>query len=518
MPITSMPNVNASKPKEIAAIDLGSNSFHMVVARIVDGSLQILSRIKQRVHMADGLDTENHLSQEAMDRGLACLALFAERLQGFDEDNVRIVATHTLRRAVNAQQFLDQAAAVLPYPIELISGQEEARLIYLGVAHTQSETGRRLVVDIGGGSTEMVIGEGFDPIFAESRQMGCVSFAQRFFPAGKISAGAFRKACVAAQQKIENLSWQYRQLNWDFALGSSGTIKAIHEVILALGEKDGHITRERLQQITDKVLAFDDFASLKLPGLPDERQAVFVPGLAILCGVFDELQIKEMRFSDGALREGVMYEMEERFRYEDIRVRTALSLAERYRIDREQAGRVRDTALNLYQQWQADNQDAASPRLETLLGWAALLHEVGLSINDSGIHRHSAYILQHTNLPGFNQEQQNMLATLVRFQRKALKLDGLPSFALFKKKQVQALIRLLRMSVLFNKLRQASNPPAFMRLYCHGHDWRLILPEAYLAQNALVQADLEIEQNYLQDIGWSLTIEEAGIPAEHSDD
>ncbi|MGL4351708.1 MAG: exopolyphosphatase, partial [Plesiomonas shigelloides] len=179
MPITSMPNVNASKPKEIAAIDLGSNSFHMVVARIVDGSLQILSRIKQRVHMADGLDAENHLSQEAMDRGLACLALFAERLQGFDEDNVRIVATHTLRRAVNAEQFLDQAAAVLPYPIELISGQEEARLIYLGVAHTQSETGRRLVVDIGGGSTEMVIGEGFDPIFAESRQMGCVSFAQR---------------------------------------------------------------------------------------------------------------------------------------------------------------------------------------------------------------------------------------------------------------------------------------------------------------------------------------------------
>ncbi|MDA1380428.1 hypothetical protein PCI56_12450 [Plesiomonas shigelloides subsp. oncorhynchi] len=295
MPITSMPNVNASKPKEIAAIDLGSNSFHMVVARIVDGSLQILSRIKQRVHMADGLDAENHLSQEAMDRGLACLALFAERLQGFDEDNVRIVATHTLRRAVNAEQFLDQAAAVLPYPIELISGQEEARLIYLGVAHTQSETGRRLVVDIGGGSTEMVIGEGFDPIFAESRQMGCVSFAQRFFLqenfGRRVSQSLRRRAAENRKLKLAVPSAE---------LGFCSRFIRHHQSHprgdLSAGEKDGHITRERLQQITDKVLTFDDFASLKLPGLPDERQAVFVPGLAILCGVFDELQIKEMRF------------------------------------------------------------------------------------------------------------------------------------------------------------------------------------------------------------------------------
>ncbi|MGL4602356.1 MAG: exopolyphosphatase [Plesiomonas sp.] len=511
MPITTLSATTENKPKEIAAIDLGSNSFHMVVARVVDGSLQILSRIKQRVHLADGLDSDDHLSQEAIDRGIACLAMFAERLQGFDEDNVRIVATHTLRRAANVEDFLTQAEAILPFPIEIIAGQEEARLIYLGVAHTQPETGRRLVVDIGGGSTEMVIGEGFTPIFAESRQMGCVSFAQRFFPNGKISATAFKKACVAAQQKLENLSWQYRQLNWDFALGSSGSIKAVHEVIIAMGDKDGRISRERLTRIVDKVLEFPDMDSLKLAGLSEDRQSVFVPGLAILCGIFDELKITEMRFSDGALREGVMYEMEERFRFEDIRVRTALSLAERYKIDRDQAGRVRDTAMNLYHQWLFANADAANPKLEILLGWAALLHEIGLSINDSGIHRHSAYILQHTNLPGFNQEQQNLLATLARYQRKALKLEVMPSFALFKKKSLYPLIRILRLSVLLNKQRQATNPPAFARLSTQDHDWELSLPAQYLQQNMLVQADLEIEQQYLQDIGWSLTLSEAPL-------
>lgn len=234
MPLT---NNSTTKPQEIAAIDLGSNSFHMVIARVVNGALQVLGRLKQRVHLADGLDSNNMLSEEAIERGLACLALFAERLQGFSPDNVCIVGTHTLRQAANAETFLKRAAEVIPYPIEIISGQEEARLIFMGVEHTQPEKGRKLVIDIGGGSTEMVIGEDFEPLLVESRRMGCVSFAQQFFPGGEISKNNFRRARLAAAQKLENLAWQYRIQGWQYALGASGTIKATYEVLVEMGEK-----------------------------------------------------------------------------------------------------------------------------------------------------------------------------------------------------------------------------------------------------------------------------------------
>ncbi|MDN6632506.1 MAG: exopolyphosphatase, partial [Enterobacterales bacterium] len=427
-------NHSNNKPQEIAAIDLGSNSFHMVIARIVNGALQVLGRLKQRVHLADGLDSNNMLSEEAMERGIACLALFAERLQGFPEENVCIVGTHSLRQAANAEEFLKRAAKVIPYPIEIISGHEEARLIFMGVAHTQPEKGRKLVIDIGGGSTEMVIGEDFDPLLVESRRMGCVSFARQFFPNGEISKDNFQRARLAAAQKLENMAWQYRIQGWQSALGASGSIKAAHEVLIALGEKDGLITPERLELLRNEVLKYKRFSELALPGLSEDRQAVFVPGLSILCGVFDALAIKQLRLSDGALREGVLYEMEGRFRHQDIRSRTARSLAEHYNIDHEQAYRVLSTVQQLYAQWMAQNSKLVHPQLEALLNWAAMLHEVGLSINHSGMHRHSAYILQNTNLPGFNQEQQLLLATLVRFHRKGVKLDELPRLTLFKKK------------------------------------------------------------------------------------
>lgn len=364
MPLT---NNSTTKPQEIAAIDLGSNSFHMVIARVVNGALQVLGRLKQRVHLADGLDSNNMLSEEAIERGLACLALFAERLQGFSPDNVCIVGTHTLRQAANAETFLKRAAEVIPYPIEIISGQEEARLIFMGVEHTQPEKGRKLVIDIGGGSTEMVIGEDFEPLLVESRRMGCVSFAQQFFPGGEISKNNFRRARLAAAQKLENLAWQYRIQGWQYALGASGTIKATYEVLVEMGEKDGLITPERLEMLVENVLQFKQFSALSLPGLSEDRQSVFVPGLAILCGVFDALAIKTLRLSDGALREGVLYEMEGRFRHQDIRQRTAKSLADHYNIDREQARRVLETTEQLYTQWLAQNTKLVQPQLEALL-------------------------------------------------------------------------------------------------------------------------------------------------------
>jgi len=506
MPISQK---NTPKPQEFAAIDLGSNSFHMVIARVVDGAMQVLGRLKQRVHLADGLDNNNVLAEEAIQRGLSCLALFAERLQGFSPANVTIVGTHTLRQAVNAEDFLQRAADVIPYPIEVISGHEEARLIFMGVEHTQPEKGRKLVIDIGGGSTELVIGEDFEPKLVESRRMGCVSFANLYFPGGAISKENFRRARLAATQKLETLAWQYRLLGWQYALGASGTIKATVEVLQAMGEKDKLVTPERLEKLYDEVMKHKSFDSLSLPGLSDERKVVFVPGLAILCGVFDALAIRELRLSDGALREGVLYEMEGRFRHQDIRSRTAQSLANHYAIDSDQAKRVLETTEQLYEQWREQNVKQANPQLSALLKWAAMLHEVGLTINHSGMHRHSSYILQNTNMPGFNQDQQTLLATLVRFHRKAVKVDELPRLTLYKKKQFLPLVFLLRLGTLLNNQRQATSRPESLLLATDDGHWTLTFPKDYFSQNNLVQLDLEREQSYWKEVtGWQLVIEE----------
>ncbi|STW37505.1 exopolyphosphatase [Klebsiella pneumoniae] len=247
-------NDNTPRPQEFAAVDLGSNSFHMVIARVVDGAMQIIGRLKQRVHLADGLDENSVLSEEAMTRGLNCLSLFAERLQGFSPSSVCIVGTHTLRQATNAAEFLKRAEKVIPYPIEIISGNEEARLIFMGVEHTQPERGRKLVIDIGGGSTELVIGEDFEPRLVESRRMGCVSFSQAYFPGGVINKENFQRARLAAVQKLETLAWQFRIQGWTVALGASGTIKAAQEVLVAMGEKDGFITPERLEMLVNELL------------------------------------------------------------------------------------------------------------------------------------------------------------------------------------------------------------------------------------------------------------------------
>ena len=501
------------RPQEFAAVDLGSNSFHMVIARVVDGAMQIIGRLKQRVHLADGLDANSVLDEDAMERGLSCLSLFAERLQGFEPSSVCIVGTHTLRQARNAAEFLKRAEQVIPYPIEIISGNEEARLIFMGVEHTQPEKGRKLVIDIGGGSTELVIGEDFEPKLVESRRMGCVSFAQTYFPGGAFNRESFQRARMSAVQKLETLAWQYRIQGWNVALGASGTIKAAHEVLLAMGEKDGFITPERLDKLVAEVLKYKNFDELSLPGLSEERKAVFVPGLAIMCGVFDALAIRELRLSDGALREGVLYEMEGRFRHQDIRSRTAQALASQYNIDREQARRVLETTTHMFDQWQTQNPKLVNPQLAALLKWAVMLHEVGLNINHSGMHRHSAYILQHSDLPGFNQEQQLMMATLVRYHRKGIKLDDVPRFTLFKKKQFLPLVQILRLGVLLNNQRQATTTPPTLRLTTDDNHWTLSFPHDWFSQNALVLFDLEKEQDYWEAVtGWRLKIEEEHAP------
>lgn len=494
--------------REIAAIDLGSNSFHMIVARIVNGSIQILSRLKQKVQLAKGLDENNVLDQEAITRGVNCLALFGERLQGFKPENVSVVGTYTLRSAVNNDEFLRQAQAVFPFPINIIAGETEAKMIYAGVSHTQPESGRKLVVDIGGGSTEMIIGDNFDPVIANSRNMGCVSFAKHFFANGEITLQRFEQARQTALARIADLAEQYKSLNWQHVLGSSGTIKTVHQVIAATLDPDGVITAGRLDFLIERTLKFSHFDELKIPGLNDERADVFVPGLAILSAVFDTFDIAQMRYSDGALREGVMYGLDKNFQVMNIRQRTAEGLAEQFNIDRPQAERVSKSAVRLAQQFQDWQASEFAEEMEEILLWAALLHEVGIVINHKNLQKHSAYILSNMELPGFDKEQQRLLATLVRHQINHFHNDEIGQFARYTPQDVLTLIRLLRLAVLLNKPRQATETCKQILLKTDRTLWRLDFANHYLSENPLILNELRSEQKALIEIGLELSFNE----------
>ncbi|MBF0751982.1 MULTISPECIES: exopolyphosphatase [unclassified Pasteurella] len=497
--ILSYPRTNT---REIAAIDLGSNSFHMIVARIMNGSIQVLSRLKQKVKLAEGLDENAVLSQEAISRGVNCLALFAERLQGFTPENVNVVGTYTLRRAVNNDEFLRQAAAVFPYPINIISGQTEAKTIYAGVCHTQPEKGRKLVVDIGGGSTEMIVGDDFTPIVAESRHMGCVSFASKYFKDGKISQENFEKAYQSAVNKIEDLGWEYRNLGWQSVLGSSGTIKTVHQVIVATLDPNGIITKARLEDLIEQTLRAQHFDELNMIGLNPERVDVFVPGLAILSAVFDVFHIGQMRYSDGALREGMIYSLERNFQVADIRARTAWGLTEQFDIDTEQAHRTAGSANLLAHQYTQWIKPAQAEEMKSVLLWAARLHEVGIVINHKGMQKHSAYILQNMELPGFDREQQRLLALLVRLHIGTLKITDLTQFARYDEQDVLALIRLLRLAVMLNKSRQATEKTQKIMLKTSriSTDWILEFEQGYLERNPLIWNELRQESHSLKEL------------------
>lgn len=496
-------NMTRGDVREIAAIDLGSNSFHMIVARIVNGSIQVLSRLKQKVKLAEGLDENKVLSQEAITRGVNCLALFAERLQGFASENVNVVGTYTLRSAVNNQEFLQQAAQVFPYTINIITGQTEAKTIYAGVSHTQPETGRKFVIDIGGGSTEMIIGDDFTPIIAESRHMGCVSFASKFFANGNITAENFQRAKQSALTKIEDLAFEYRNLGWQSVLGSSGTIKTVYQVISALIDPNGIITQDRLNQLIEMTLQYTHFEQLKLAGLNEDRADVFVPGLAILSAVFETFNIEKMRYSDGALREGVMYSLEKNFQVTNIRQRTAIALATQFNLDLPQAERVYQSALLLSQQYKDWQNPTLKQEMQDILLWSARLHEVGIVINHKGMQKHSAYILQNMELPGFDKEQQRLLSTLVRYQINHFKPSELNKFARYAEQDVLALICLLRLALILNKSRQATETTEQIVLTTQSQAtvWQLSFQEHYLENNPLIKNELISERKLWSGFG-----------------
>ena len=502
----ALSGVTPREVTRVAALDIGSNSFHLVIARIVAGSIQILHRVKQKVRLADGLDDDGMLSDAAIQKGLAALQECQQSMQGFNPDTVRIVATYTLRKAINSGEFISAAKKILPYPVEVISGVEEARLIYQGVAHTTSTSGGRLIIDIGGGSTEFIIGKEFDPLLLRSLTMGCVNFTQKYFANGELKSRQFQKAVTAAHQELEMITDKYRHMGWDVCIGTSGTIKTIANLCAEYEGKaaPGVITLATLKALTQACIKAGHLDKINFNAISDDRRPVFAAGLAVLTAVFEGLKIEQMHYSGAALREGVLYEMEERLEHHDVRQRTAESMATRYDVDTAQARRVLQTTKQLYdavaQDWQIN-----SPEHQNILGWAALLHEVGLQINSRGVQRHSAYILRNADLPGFNQEQQAMLATLVACHRKKVNGQEIPTFEQFTRTEVHRLIALLRLAVLLNIKRQDDLLPAF-DCDVTPNKLTIVFANQWLNEQPLVSADLRSEVERIAQLGITLSV------------
>jgi exopolyphosphatase/guanosine-5'-triphosphate,3'-diphosphate pyrophosphatase len=401
----------------IAAVDLGSNSFRLQVGRIVANQIYPLDGLKESVRLAAGLTPDKRLDAASQQRGIEALSRFAERLRDFDQGAVRAVATNTLRVAKNAEQFLEKAEAALGFPIEVIAGREEARLIYLGVAHTLANPQtRQLVVDIGGGSTEIIIGQSIDPIRLESLYMGCVSFSLRFFPDGRVDKRSFKDAELAARRELQAIVHAYRETGWDEAIGSSGTAKAIVDLLELNGFSDHGLTREGLEKLRNELLHAGDASRMKLQGLRADRIPVLPGGLAIMSAVFKEFGLERMAFSEGALRLGVLYDQLGRYHHDDLREATVNRFMQRYDVDRRQAARVAHTALGLLNQMVPESHAAGHPDAQFLV-WAARLHEVGISVAHSSYHKHSAYILANADMPGFSRRDQARLSRLVLAHR-----------------------------------------------------------------------------------------------------
>ncbi len=489
---------------QLAALDLGSNSFHLMVAQETGGRIQVIDKLKEMVRLAEGLDHEDNLSEPVIVRALACLERFGQRLRELPARNVRIVATNTLRRANNANDFLRRAEAAIGHTVEVISGREEARLIYLGVAHAlEDDHDRRLVVDIGGGSTEIILGHQFQAQRTESLYMGCVGLSRTYFGDGKIRASQFKAAVNHAKQELEPMQRAYKASGWDTAVGASGTILAIQQVLQNMDRDQNGITRNGLEQIRKSLLQAKQLENISLSGLPAERAAVFPGGVAILYAIFEALGIELMQATSGALREGVVHDLLGRVHQQDVRDTTVRDLVSRYHIDEKHGRKVRETAISLLAQ-AADAWQLTDPNDKPMLTWAAELHEIGLDIAHSQFHRHGGYLLRYMDMPGFSSWDQRQLAALVRAHRRKFPTDE-DAFTGSDGRKMIRLAVLLRIAVVLHRNRGSSPLPHIGLKVCND-GLRLSLPTTWLERHPLTRLDLEQEAGYLKAVPLQLSI------------
>lgn len=498
-----MPDNQPLPSRTIAAVDLGSNSFHLIVAQIDNGQLQIIDRIKEMVRLGAGLTKKKQLTAEARERALECLSRFGQRLRDLPRDAVRAVGTNTLRQVRDDGAFLREAEKALGHPIEIVAGREEARLVYLGVAHgLAAGDEKRLVVDIGGGSTELIIGQGMSPSERESLFMGCVSFSQRFFPDGAVTRQAMDAAIIAARLEIRPVQTFYDSSHWQLAVGSSGTIRSIRDVVQAEGWSEKGITRKSLKKLRRALVDAGHVDKVQLGALSDNRRPVFAGGVAVLSAVFKALDIEEMRVSDLALREGLLFELLGSIQHHDSRDRTVETLVQRYGLDEAQGERVAATALELLRQVRG-HWGLGEAENEQLLQWAARLHEIGLAISHSSYHKHGAYILANADLAGFSRQSQGLLSILVRAHRRKFPQPLFEELGKETRKSTRRLAILLRLSVLLHRGRDDQGKPD-VGILAEGENIILSFPRNWLEAHPLTEAELEREAAYLKAGGYFL--------------
>ena len=499
-------NPSATPPEAIAAVDLGSNSFHMKVARVVDGELHVIDRLREMVRLGAGLREDKRLTQEAQECALDCLERFGQRLRSMPPGSVRVAGTNTLRQVRDAEAFLAAGEQALGHPIEVISGMEEARLVYLGAAHgIAASEERRLVVDIGGGSTEVIVGEGFTPHQRESLHMGCVSMSRAYFGDGLLDRKQMEKAVMAARLEMRPVQAKFRTADWRSAVGCSGTIRAVRDVVCAAGWSEGGITLASLLNLQKELVKAGEAEKLDFEGLKEERKPVFTGGVAVLLGVFQALGIEYMGISDEAMREGLLYDLLGRIKHEDVRGRTVEAFGKRCAVDREQAGRVRGTALHFLGAV-AERWRLSDPQYSQMLAWAARLHEIGLAVSHSQYHKHGAYFLDKSDLSGFSYQEQAILAALVRGHRRKFPkavFGALPEGWAVPAKR---LCVLLRLAVVLHRDRQNPAQPPDLWLEAGDSSLAVIFPEGWLSDNPLTRADLEREARYLRDADFDLSL------------
>ncbi|TBR38991.1 MULTISPECIES: Ppx/GppA phosphatase family protein [Dyella] len=488
----------------IAAVDMGSNSYHMVVARVEHGEPRVIDRLRDTVRMAAGLRADGTLDAEHRARALNCLARFGQRIAGLPSIRVRAVATNTVRRLASPQSFLTAAEAALGHPVEIVSGREEGRLIFLGASHDlPSSRENRMVIDVGGGSTEFIIGRGLAPLHTESVQAGCIASTLRFFPGGKLNRKRWQRARSEIGVLLQQFAEDYREAGWVEAFGSSGTAKSIGAVVQAMKFSDDGVTPSSLASLRDALIDQGQISAIKLPGLTEDRAPVIAGGVVIFEAAFEALGIERMRVCESSMREGLLWDLLGRAGGTDPRTASIDAMANRYGVDRAQARRVESTALMLFDQvakaWKLDAED------REWLSWAARVHEIGLAIAHSQHHHHGAYILRHADIAGFSRQEQQFLAAIVESHRR--KPDRSLFSALPQRYRVLArqITALLRLAVLFRRARRPESLPQ-MQLAATAQRLRLSVPSQWLDQHPLSEADLEQEQGPMAELGLVLEI------------